>query len=285
MIKTKISPIRGQKILLIMMMVLFIAYLFIPLSASAATNGKLKIINEGDTPTKPPNLVAQVLEDANGKKYFYLKWGASTDKCSGIKRYNIYRNGILVASTTNRTYTDYKIDDKTRYRYQVVAVDHKEHISKPSQTPILTKYNPPAIKVIVAKNLINKDKKQEEYWIRSKTPTILDKVNGTTRIIYAQNNTISRVPLPTNLKQTNITTHLNTTFNTSINDFNNSIKGLNNTSLIKNFNITVNNTINNSVKSFNSSVNNSVKDFNTSFNNLSNVIVKKISGFKLKFGK
>lgn len=256
--------------ILIIMLVFFIAYVFIPLATPAATNGKLTIINQGDTPTKPPNLFSEVRTDSNGKKYIYLSWDASTDKCSGIKHYKIYRNGVLISTQTNRTFTDYNVNDKTRYRYQVVAEDYKNHVSKPSETPILTKYNLPAVKVTSFPNLILKKKNKDldikiEDWIRKKPPTILDKVPGTTRIIYAQNNTIERVSLPVNIKPTNITTNLTTTFNNSfISDLNTSLKNLNNTSIIKDLNVTVNKTINNSVQSFNSSVNNSVQSFNNS---------------------
>ena len=119
----------------------------LPLTALAGI-GEVKIINKGDTPTMPSNLKATVQTGANGRKYILLTWDASKDTCSGIKHYNIYRNGLFVESTKNRKYEDYKVNDQERYRYKIVAIDYNNHTSRPNQTPVLTLYNPPAQKFI-----------------------------------------------------------------------------------------------------------------------------------------
>jgi hypothetical protein len=66
----------------------------------------------------PLSLTANVV---NAQK-ITLSWGASSDPESGVWYYNIYRNGLLVATTDKLTYDDNGLVESTSYSYAVAAV-------------------------------------------------------------------------------------------------------------------------------------------------------------------
>lgn len=130
-----------MKITTVLTLMLMTMLCCLPFTVSAASTGSVRILNQGDSPTKPTYVSGKVKTSANNKKYVYLTWGDSIDKCSGIKEYKIYRNGALVGTAINRYYSDYKVDDKGSYIYKVVAVDYKNHVSKPGQSQLITLNN------------------------------------------------------------------------------------------------------------------------------------------------
>jgi hypothetical protein len=60
-----------------------------------------------------------------------IAWSASTS-ASGIARYNIYRNGTFLTSTTFLSHTDSSLSQSTSYTYTVSAVDNTSHESAQS---------------------------------------------------------------------------------------------------------------------------------------------------------
>lgn len=70
-------------------------------------------------PTVPENLKG---ESVNGS-VVSLPWDASTDEDTGISGYNIYRNGELIDSTTETSYTDKNVTEFTVYNYSVSAIN------------------------------------------------------------------------------------------------------------------------------------------------------------------
>jgi M6 family metalloprotease-like protein len=81
-------------------------------------------------PTAPTNLKATV---AKGKKVA-VTWAASTDNV-GLKGYQLYRNGSLVATTTGTSYTDAVPGKASSVSYYVVAFDAAGNFSVAS-TPL-----------------------------------------------------------------------------------------------------------------------------------------------------
>jgi chitodextrinase len=87
-------------------------------------------------PTTPSNLSAETLDDSE----IDLSWTASTST-GGISRYNIYRNGSFIGSTSSATvsdtgsltaYYDNGLASATTYSYYVVAVSSSGIASSPS---------------------------------------------------------------------------------------------------------------------------------------------------------
>lgn len=84
-------------------------------------------------PTTPANLLVVVNQDSTTRAV--ISWGASTD-ASGINRYEIYRDGVLLQTTTLLTYTDRTIVPGYVYSYSVRSVDQSGNFS--STTPSVT---------------------------------------------------------------------------------------------------------------------------------------------------
>jgi chitodextrinase len=57
-----------------------------------------------------------------------LKWTASTDN-QGVARYEILRNGTVLASVTGTSFADVNLRSKTTYAYQVRAIDQAGQVS------------------------------------------------------------------------------------------------------------------------------------------------------------
>ena len=63
-----------------------------------------------------------------------LSWDAIVDSGSGIDRYDIYQDGVLVGTTTGTSYTAVGLDPGTTYDFQVAAVDVAGWDSPPTNT-------------------------------------------------------------------------------------------------------------------------------------------------------
>ncbi|MFD0616950.1 discoidin domain-containing protein [Paenibacillus sp. GCM10027629] len=70
-------------------------------------------------PTIPSELKAEVKNDTS----VTLSWIAASDPETGIKQYDIYRNGIKVAETSGTNYIDNGLTESNEYTYQVSAVN------------------------------------------------------------------------------------------------------------------------------------------------------------------
>ncbi|MBG9786533.1 lytic polysaccharide monooxygenase [Brevibacillus laterosporus] len=81
-----------------------------------------------ELPTAPGNLVSP----AKTKSTIDLSWTASTAP-HGIHAYEVYRDGRLVGTTRETTFTDKDLKADTTYSYMVVAVDHAGNKSAFSQ--------------------------------------------------------------------------------------------------------------------------------------------------------
>ena len=84
-------------------------------------------------PTAPSNLSARAISTTQIK----LSWGASTDKV-GVQGYLIFRNGMQIATTSNLSYVDTKLQPATSYSYSVAAYDGAGNISPASNSATAT---------------------------------------------------------------------------------------------------------------------------------------------------
>ncbi|STD24117.1 chitinase [Enterococcus mundtii] len=86
-----------------------------------------------EKPTAPKNLHSM----GETTSSVSLMWGASTHT-QGIKQYDIYRNGQLVASTPSTSYTDENLASGTTYSYVVRAISTTDEVSDASNTLLVT---------------------------------------------------------------------------------------------------------------------------------------------------
>jgi glycosidase/chitodextrinase len=78
-------------------------------------------------PTAPSNLTVATKTD----KTVTLTWTASTDS-TGIVGYDVYRNNVIVGSSTATTYKDTGLTAETSYTYKVIAKSQSGGVSDPS---------------------------------------------------------------------------------------------------------------------------------------------------------
>lgn len=104
-----------------------------PKSADISFITKDKPENDRTPPTAPGSLHSM---GATGTTV-ELMWSASSD-ASGIKEYQVFRNGTLVATTTSTSFTDSTLEPGNTYSYFVKAVDVFGNVSPASNTLELT---------------------------------------------------------------------------------------------------------------------------------------------------
>jgi fibronectin type 3 domain-containing protein len=96
-------------------------------------------INNPDT--TPPSVPANVKASATNATTVNLTWNASTDSgtnATGVAKYNVLRNGIVIAQLTGTSYTDLAAIASTAYSYTVQAVDAAGNVSANSSTANVT---------------------------------------------------------------------------------------------------------------------------------------------------
>lgn len=86
---------------------------------------------DGTPPTAPYGLSATPV---SGGLVIALTWGAATDPETGINRYRIYRDGVLIDSSTTTGYVNAGLTPMTTYTYQVLAVNG-EGLAGPLSAP------------------------------------------------------------------------------------------------------------------------------------------------------
>jgi fibronectin type 3 domain-containing protein len=110
-------------------------------------------------PSAPTGLSASALTSTSAK----LTWNASSDSgsnASGVVKYNVLRNGIVVAQPTSTSYTDTSLTANTSYSYVVQAVDGAGNVSANSSganvtTPSAPDTTAPSTPAGLAANAVN----------------------------------------------------------------------------------------------------------------------------------
>ena len=91
--------------------------------------------------TTAPSAPGKVTVSAVNATTVKLTWAESTDSgsnASGVARYNVVRNGAVIAQTTSTSYTDSTASANTKYTYLVQAVDGAGNTSKNSSSKKIT---------------------------------------------------------------------------------------------------------------------------------------------------
>lgn len=85
-------------------------------------------------PTAPSNILRSLVTDWTNFRYnLKLDWTASKD-ASGIKEYQIFRNGSKLGTSTGTSFTDNTLAAGYLYSYSIVAVDKAGNVSNPGTT-------------------------------------------------------------------------------------------------------------------------------------------------------
>ena len=83
-----------------------------------------------------PSIPAGVSVMAVSATQVNVTWSASTDNV-GVTGYRVFRDGILIATTTTTSYSDSGLQASTTYAYTIVALDAAGNSSLPSTPPVL----------------------------------------------------------------------------------------------------------------------------------------------------
>ena len=78
--------------------------------------------------TTPPSVTSIISGVADSSTQVTLTWGAATDNI-GVTGYHVYRDGVLISTTTGLTYVDLGLNPSTSYAYTVQALDDAGNVA------------------------------------------------------------------------------------------------------------------------------------------------------------
>jgi hypothetical protein len=108
------------------------------------TPGSANVLIDPSAPTVPASLTPLV---AVTPTRIDLSWTASTDAESGVDHYVIYRNGVVIGTTTSASFSDTTAAFKTEYSYQVSAVNGDQFESALSAAESITIPGPTLVEI------------------------------------------------------------------------------------------------------------------------------------------
>jgi chitodextrinase len=107
-------------------------------SANTTTASPVNVsIDNIVTDTTPPGPPTNLKAVRASKLQINLSWSAPYDNV-GIARYDIYRNGLKIGSTSNKSYGDGNTKYATTYTYKIVAIDTSGNPGAPSNAAMIT---------------------------------------------------------------------------------------------------------------------------------------------------
>ncbi|MEL7449962.1 MAG: Ig-like domain-containing protein, partial [Pseudomonadota bacterium] len=104
--------------------------------------------DSGPPDTTPPSVPANISGSADSDTSITLTWADAVDAQSGVFSYEVHRNGALIGSAADTTYTDTGLADATAYSYRVAAVNGSGVVGALSPARVvstLADVQPPAI--------------------------------------------------------------------------------------------------------------------------------------------
>src|SRR6185295_14130376 len=84
-------------------------------------------------PTTPTGLTTALA----GSNTVNLQWAASSD-ATGVTGYRLYRNGVILGTSTTLSYVDTSVTTATSYSYTVAAYDAAGNVSSQSSAATVT---------------------------------------------------------------------------------------------------------------------------------------------------
>jgi chitodextrinase len=99
-------------------------------------------LSEGNA-TTAPSIPSGAAAAANSISQVTVTWAASTDFSGfGLAGYQVYRDGVLIATTTDTSFSESGLSANTQYCYTIVAYDNAGNISSASSQICVTTLSP-----------------------------------------------------------------------------------------------------------------------------------------------
>jgi hypothetical protein len=98
----------------------------------------VKLAPAGDIDKTPPEVPAQVRAVSVLEAHVELSWQPASDEETGIAQYNLYRDGVAVATVRGLCYFDTGLDAEKKYSYEVAAVNFHGVEGKRSEAVIVS---------------------------------------------------------------------------------------------------------------------------------------------------
>lgn len=117
----------------------FTATLTVTDNTGAIAKAAVTVAGPADTiaPTAPGNLTFVKRKTSTGKINFIFSWKASIDNNAGAITYYVYRNGVLMATTTDLSYKDTTTQRGKSYTYVIYAKDIAGNTSAASNSVLV----------------------------------------------------------------------------------------------------------------------------------------------------
>ncbi len=95
----------------------------------------VKLAPAGAPDTTPPTAPGSVTATPLNDRQIDLSWTPATDSETGIVQYNVFRDGLHLATVKGWTFTDSGLVEQTNYSYQVTAVNY-HGVEGPRSAPV-----------------------------------------------------------------------------------------------------------------------------------------------------
>ena len=107
----------------------------------------VNVVGQGVADTTPPSIPMELVADDVTTMSASLDWADSTDD-SGVVRYEVYRNGTLVGTTSQSEFIDTNLAPSSSYEYLVVALDPSGNTSAASSALQISTLDRPAVDTV-----------------------------------------------------------------------------------------------------------------------------------------
>jgi hypothetical protein len=99
---------------------------------------RLKLAPAGEPDRTPPTIPANLRGEVTGHDSVQLNWDPASDPDSGVVLYRVYRDGVEVGSTKDRSFEEVGLGEQSSYVYEVSAVNFHGYEGSRASIHLLT---------------------------------------------------------------------------------------------------------------------------------------------------
>lgn len=115
----------------------------VPLTAGAQASTSFPVTAQYGEDNDPPTVPDPVTVTPVAVSQIDVSWGASNDAFTGVAGYQVFRDAVQIATTSQTNYSDVGLQASTTYSYTVTAFDQSGNFSSSSVAVATTTLAPP----------------------------------------------------------------------------------------------------------------------------------------------